>query len=1095
MDKPSFTITATQALRTLFAVIGATGDEVNVEFARENGGTAVKYLDSSKAVLVATEVPLETPKDVAVTVADGRPTRWRKLKEIEFYDDGAVFVFPDGVERFDYETSLQLNYTIIEDVATRNDPITLDAKKLRAVEDFLKRAGKAGAKSVYIGFKKAQLAYRVGETTNVEVLDLGQELRNDRIAVAYGVRYLFPIIHEIRMLGPTTVKFYPFAEEGPLFIEARFKDGSELKVAIAPRIREEGVDEIIEYYKIYGEFPTKLGFVSERGEYYEELEEKVENADENLKRMADQVEERLVDDRNALEMAILELTPEEQEALKREYGMSMEDWYHAMKGAIEDLRNDLVKLSVHGAWTGSISPEKRYYRLVEGGTPPRDAFEKVWSEYMEGWRWAKEKINEAEAAIKAINKFMQSAKGSAYAKLKAFEDELARKMAERFYPQFEKNPSPRVFLPEIRKAARGEYWRIIPFEKFYEDVARKAVNLMVELAKRRAEKPAEEKPTVETPKECNEPRFISYEPRPDGGVRIKSINIGDRRKAKTSAWAKLVTHVDVEQRGGYAFEGEFLPYTREVDVPNGAWLVVSRADGSWRHPHNTIYLIHVRNGRLCIVEEVDWPDEELSFKERAAELINAPAEKAGKVEEKPITPSKPLKKPEEERPPEKQQPEPTPQEEGLRFIRTKLANAYEAEMKIQGFPGEKAPEKLIDDLARKVYTGGLQQVEAMVKVLSEAKRRAADLKLQKVLGKKPAEVVEFEKPEEEKPPEVEEKPKEEVRRVSVEDELREHALKIARTVTLNPEALIECLPIVELAHMVQEGRTDMRSAKEIIYFAIMDGKRPEVICKIDWSKILPKRGKLDLRLVEDKLLEQMEKILPAPVPAMGVPSVPPTKVEKEVERALPTPAPTPTPTAAKGRPPAWLERKLKEPKTVAEILYKGVDKWVRENRHRYPDLPGYQDALREHTYHTLMGMLRALEAKPDKRLADGVAIYLLKTEPDVLVTQGIHGLYKLAAGNVRYILRRWASEGDVAARTVLEFINNHPTIYHKSEPQLGVVKVSFDYVPGYISEPTLMYVFVMALAAMLRAVGIDPGSSMPWPINEIFKEFLRALTG
>ncbi|MCD6524934.1 MAG: hypothetical protein J7K48_08100, partial [Thermococcus sp.] len=287
MDKPYVVIPANNAIRGLFAIIGATKQLPTVEFLPKDGNTLIGFLSEDKVFEVYTTTKIVVPKPMATTPAGARATHWRTLKEIEFYHDGIVFVFPDGVERFKYETPLQLNYTIIEDVATRNDPITLDAKKLRAVEDFLKRAGKAGAKSVYIGFKKAQLAYQVGETTNVEVLDLGQELRNDRIAVAYGVRYLFPIIHEIRMLGPTTVKFYPFAEEGPLFIEARFKDGSELKVAIAPRTHDED-NPMKVFYKQRGYFPASM---EELKELYKESIHEVNKVFGELKERIKEVEE------------------------------------------------------------------------------------------------------------------------------------------------------------------------------------------------------------------------------------------------------------------------------------------------------------------------------------------------------------------------------------------------------------------------------------------------------------------------------------------------------------------------------------------------------------------------------------------------------------------------------------------------------------------------------------------------------------------------------------------------------------------------------------------------------------------------------------
>jgi len=221
------------------------------------------------------------------------------------------------------------------------------------------------------------------------------------------------------------------------------------------------------------------------------------------------------------------------------------------------------------------------------------------------------------------------------------------------------------------------------------------------------------------------------------------------------------------------------------------------------------------------------------------------------------------KKPEEEKPKEEIE-EVTPEEEGLRFIKTKLSNAYEAELTLQGFPNAKVPVDYIKELATKVYSGELTQVEAMIKVLSRAKKDAADLKLKKTI-----------KPKER----LEEKP-------TTEEELIEYVKKRAERLGLPTEELVQCLPIAELAHMITEGRATLGDVEEVINMAILEAKTPKVLCKIDWDKVLPKRGKLDIIKVEDRILKQVERVVKeverkAKVPTMA----PPTR--KVTERKMP----------------------------------------------------------------------------------------------------------------------------------------------------------------------------------------------------------------
>jgi len=65
------------------------------------------------------------------------------------------------------------------------------------------------------------------------------------------------------------------------------------------------------------------------------------------------------------------------------------------------------------------------------------------------------------------------------------------------------------------------------------------------------------------------------------------------------AWGKIVTGVDLSQKGGYALQGEF--FHGATVIPNHAWVVVASETGS-RHNHSYTYrLIQNQNGKLVRV--------------------------------------------------------------------------------------------------------------------------------------------------------------------------------------------------------------------------------------------------------------------------------------------------------------------------------------------------------------------------------------------------------------------------------------------------------------------------------------------------------------
>jgi len=69
---------------------------------------------------------------------------------------------------------------------------------------------------------------------------------------------------------------------------------------------------------------------------------------------------------------------------------------------------------------------------------------------------------------------------------------------------------------------------------------------------------------------------------PDGRF-VTKIELGDRRKARTSLWVKKLSNVDVSKKNGYALEGEFLR-AGDVAMSPGDVVVAVKEFGSWKHP-------------------------------------------------------------------------------------------------------------------------------------------------------------------------------------------------------------------------------------------------------------------------------------------------------------------------------------------------------------------------------------------------------------------------------------------------------------------------------------------------------------------------------
>jgi len=79
-------------------------------------------------------------------------------------------------------------------------------------------------------------------------------------------------------------------------------------------------------------------------------------------------------------------------------------------------------------------------------------------------------------------------------------------------------------------------------------------------------------------------------------VYFPTILLGDRRKARSGTYIKVVRAVDLTKTNGYALLGDFLPTNREIDLPDGAIVVVASGVGSWKHPETAYFVLRVKDG-------------------------------------------------------------------------------------------------------------------------------------------------------------------------------------------------------------------------------------------------------------------------------------------------------------------------------------------------------------------------------------------------------------------------------------------------------------------------------------------------------------------
>jgi len=90
----------------------------------------------------------------------------------------------------------------------------------------------------------------------------------------------------------------------------------------------------------------------------------------------------------------------------------------------------------------------------------------------------------------------------------------------------------------------------------------------------------------------------------DKGVYEIKFSLGDRRKATSSLWAKVVTDVDESKKGGYAFDGSFI---RSGDIVHeGDLILMVVGTGSWKYPGQDIHLYKIEHGKCKELYRGGW---------------------------------------------------------------------------------------------------------------------------------------------------------------------------------------------------------------------------------------------------------------------------------------------------------------------------------------------------------------------------------------------------------------------------------------------------------------------------------------------------------
>jgi len=431
------------------------------------------------------------------------------------------------------------------------------------------------------------------------------------------------------------------------------------------------------------------------------------------------------------------------------------------------------------------------------------------------------------------------------------------------------------------------------------------------------------------------------------------------------------------------------------------------------------------------------PERKEEAEESSLEGIEVPVEVHGEKTEMPLEEVAEMEVP--------------PEEEGLRFIRQKLRDAYVGKFLLHGFKEDeiRPPMELIDRLAREVYEGRLKQVKAMAEILRVAEWDLAEAKKERALrklGVKREEVKEL-------TPEEEAGARGEVFERLYAD-LDRWAIK--NGIILN-EIVDELVPDLEkLAEAVEDGRMTYlqalqvarRLAKTLYERRVSIGAAPP-------RELSKERKKVEAKTASE-IVERRE-----------------TFPEYVWEYT--------------GKIPEWLKDALSNPKEVGEMLFYGVERHLRGKAEQFPGAEAYADFLAKWlAENVIYKTIKRLEAKR-RNLREGLALYLLENYGGVLVEGGMDALYKRAAGWVKYLLKTCSAR---ECGFALKFATDYKVCY--SAEDYHKVKVVRKKEPGYTCEPGLYYLMMSAIVEALKTVGgSEADLPEPWRIG--YEKFISKM--
>ena len=448
-----------------------------------------------------------------------------------------------------------------------------------------------------------------------------------------------------------------------------------------------------------------------------------------------------------------------------------------------------------------------------------------------------------------------------------------------------------------------------------------------------------------------------------------------------------------------------------------------------------------------------------------------------------------------------------------------LWKTYEAEFRLKGLKAER-PEWL-KELAEKVCREEMTMAQALAETLRRAKVDIANEIYNRVVGKRTEEVVDLEKPPEENVLEevevpveehgrVEEEPLEEVVEeaeqpptvADIEEKLTVAVRRLARAYG-DPEAFVEALPIPELAHAVINGRIDLEDAEEFLRMAIVEGKKPQLLARVDWEKVLGKRGKIDIYRAEEKLLNELEKLIRKLERELGRRSRQEREQAKEefleeqpkeAQQTRPAPSSGTLERNLGGAPPAWLEDELRKPQSIWLLLDTGAEGFVNYMRARHPGIEKYYNGIYEFAKELLGRVEERLTMLPRKPVFAQIALHMLETERDLIAARGLRGFYK---SEFPSIISLMLHDLDGYGKKLYQLYRNRPWIYWKEAG--GRVFVGWEGGTDAYRVPTGNVMVRIAGLSMLKALGLNPeeavGRVQFEMLDEAFKLIAREVSG